>query len=664
MGQLEEHRADKSSLFSILFSFIYARRSVYAPFLSDLIDALDELQPETRGLLLADFEDDSVDARILIGGVWLSEANRKNPDWRRCLHVFDKVIEKTIAWGYPHIAAAAAKGKAIIHDEKLGTPDTAHRVLQDVASRVGTLPVIVEEQAMVYFRQKHYQKALNIYERLLPEWSPPSEQLNIGPLEEYRRAAICAASLGDWKKAAIFLEEGAKRTQKIENTERYIGLYADAGFVQFKAGNMLESIKLLNLALQNFEMLPQNNTDLKYFTLKKRLGGSIGWIAYHEDKNYTSESEEPPVGFCSNPETNEEVLNLPDFPIGYAWSALAKIEYKFGHGTTILGHVLQITDWEDPDSVSISPLFLLKTQHDFRNKTFDELPERIHQLANMCDAIKKYNQSGKGIEENGIAFIPTAALPNLTSVESITIVLVASLVVQLPISIDMHEILGTWRANSSELPIKGNLTTALNLIESRLFGDQNNALTVMETQDAKPEERLTAALKIVHNIEISPENLFYAHILITPYLINNLIWLDPFLTDLAELLSVQWLKKIKFRATLKTPMITVPQIEKACNSSETGKKKIGQILLAAYQAVSLRVEPETLQQLRSWSESESEQKQDSTTGKNPTAQRLIKTIEKPPHLTDEDVTALRQSIKEGKIPIKFDSPFESDEREK
>ena len=99
------------------------------------------------------------------------------------------------------------------------------------------------------------------------------------------------------------------------------------------------------------------------------------------------------------------------------------------------------------------------------------------------------------------------------------------------------------------------------------------------------------------------------------------------MTDLAELLSVQWLKKIKFRATLKTPMITVPQIEKACNSSETGKKKIGQILLAAYQAVSLRVEPETLQQLRSWAESESEQKQDPTTGKNPTAQRLIKTIE-------------------------------------
>jgi hypothetical protein len=62
--------------------------------------------------------------------------------------------------------------------------------------------------------------------------------------------------------------------------------------------------------------------------------------------------------------------------------------------------------------------------------------------------------------------------------------------------------------------------------------------------------------------------------------------------------------------------------------------------------------------------SEPEQKQESTTGENPTAQRLIKAMEKPPHLTHEDIEALHQSIEEGKTPIKFNSPFESDEREK
>ena len=62
-------------------------------------------------------------------------------------------------------------------------------------------------------------------------------------------------------------------------------------------------------------------------------------------------------------------------------------------------------------------------------------------------------------------------------------------------------------------------------------------------------------------------------------------------------------------------------------------------------------------------EPESKQKQDPTTRKNPAAQRLIKAMEKPPHLTDEDIEALHQSIEEGKMPIKFDSPFESNAHE-
>ena len=48
-------------------------------------------------------------------------------------------------------------------------------------------------------------------------------------------------------------------------------------------------------------------------------------------------------------------------------------------------------------------------------------------------------------------------------------------------------------------------------------------------------------------------------------------------------------------------------------------------------------------------------------GKNAAAQRLIKAMEKPPHLTNEDIEALNRSIKEGEIPIKFDSIFEPDE---
>ena len=130
---------------------------------------------------------------------------------------------------------------------------------------------------------------------------------------------------------------------------------------------MLDCIKMLNLALQKFEKLHPDNTNLNYFTLKKRLACSIGWIAYHGHEYYTSESEEPPVGFCSNPETNEKVLKLPDSRIEFIWAALAQIECKFGHGMTVLDHALQITDRDVHPKLS-GFLFLLEIQHDFKNK--------------------------------------------------------------------------------------------------------------------------------------------------------------------------------------------------------------------------------------------------------------------------------------------------------
>ena len=662
MAQFEEQETGTSNYFSILFSFIYrAPRPIDPPFLNELIDALDELPSKIRTLLLADFEGDTIDSRLLIDGVWWAEANRENPDWRRCLQVFDKAIEKALAWGYPHLAAASARGKAVIHDEYLQNPDAAHEALQDFIAKVGVFPSIEEEQAFVYLHQKLYKEALSIYERILSTWNPPSEQLNLGPLEEYRRAAICAAELNDWEKAATFFEDGAMRTQRIEKSERYIGLYTDAGFAQFKAGNMLQSIKLMNSALEEFEMLPQENGDTKCFSLKKRLEETIKRMAKHGSENRSSKLHELPAGFCSDPEPNEEILSLPDAPIGYTWFHLAQVEYRFGHGITVLNRALQIPDWDADPALSFS-LSLLQAKHDFRNKTFDDLPHRIHQLASAADSAHKQYQSGKRIGAEEIDSSTITALANFASVENIISILGAALLVRLQKSRDIHDILATWRGNSLGLPIKENMIEVLNRIELMLFEDNDKVLTVMRTQELEGKKWFVAALTVIHNIESSPEDLFHAHVLITTSLIGSL-WEDFVVLDLAELLSAQWLEKIKFQMMLKMPMTTVPDIERACKSSETGKKKIGQILLAAYQAVSLGVPSTILQKLRSWTEAIPDQGPEPKTGQNPIAQQIVKVMENPPHLTYEDGEALRQSIEEGKMPVKFDSPFEPGDRE-
>ncbi len=663
MEQLKENNIDELNFFSFLFSFIYMRTYVNAHFLNDLIDSLDELDPKTRALLLADFENDNIEPQLLINSVWLAEEKLENPNWARCLETFDKVIEKTIAWGYPYIAAASARMKAITHDEELNDPDTAHKVLQDITSRLGTLPTIEEAQAVVYLNQKRYKDALNIYERILPNWDPPSEQVNIGPLEEYRKAAICAANLDDWKKAATFFEMGAKRTKKIENTERYIGGYADAGFAYFKAGNMFNCIKSLHLALENFEKLPQNKTDVKYFTLKKRLEHTIKWIrqVWYGLENTSPLPFEPSVGFCSDPETKKEFLELPDCPIGYTWLYLSQIEYRFGHETTVFQHALQTKDKEEYPFLNYW-LSFLEAQYEFRNKTFDNLPQCIYQLAQVFSSMKKHQQNGRGAAEKGSYSISDSDLSDYASVDNIIAIFIAALIVLIRTNRETQEFLSIWRTNSSELPIKDNIFIALDLIEPILSGDNSNALTVMYTPDAKVEKLLAASIRVMHNAEASLEDLLFAHSYISYSFIES-PWAELIVNDLAIHISSKWQEKIKFRAKLKTPMLTVPQIEKACKSSETGKKKIGQILLAVHQAVSVKVplSEKFFQQFRAWTESD--QKQESKKRKNPAAQRLIRAMEKPPHLTDEDIEALNQSIKEGEIPIKFDSPFEMDEPE-
>lgn len=658
-GRIEEYNIDNSNFFSFLFSLIMAQQYIDAAFLNELVDILDVLEPKIRTLVLAELEDYNIDCRIMIEKICLHEEKMENPDWIKCLQVYDKVIEKSLVWGYPHIAALSARGKAIIYDEYLEEVFSAQKVIDDITLRIGALPVIEEQQAVIYFRHGQYQEALDIYERILSEWHKASKRFDVSPLEEYRRAAISAANLDDWKKAANFLEDAANKTQEIEKSERYICLYVDAGFAYFKAGRISECIKLLHRALQNFETLPQDNSDLKYFTLKKRLEHTIKWIwqIWCLGESGTSNLFEPYVGFCSDPSINEEILNLPDCPIGYSWFYLSQIEYRFGHETTVFQHVLQTADREEYPILNYW-LSFLETQYDFRNNTLNDLPQRIFQLAQIFCSMKKHQQSGRGAAEKGSYSISNSDLSDFASVENIIAIFIAALITKMQTNSNTQEIFSIWRKRSSELPIKENIYSALDLIEPILLVDYSKALQMMYSPNEKVEKLLAASLRVMHNAKASLEDLLFAHTYMASSFINS-PWEDFVVKDLSELLSVQWLGKVKLRAKLKTPMLTVPNIEQACKSSETNKKKIGQILIAVHQAVSVKVplSPKFFQQFHTWTESKQEQE----TGKNPAAQRLIKAMEKPPYLTDEDIEALNQSIKEGEISIKFDSPFDSDD---
>ena len=265
------------------------------------------------------------------------------------------------------------------------------------------------------------------------------------------------------------------------------------------------------------------------------------------------------------------------------------------------------TQGANADSASSFILTWIQAKHDFGMKAFDDLPARIHELASAAKSMYQEYKSGKRIKAAGADSSTMVALADLASVENVIFILGTALLVRLRKTNDIHNILKIWRAKSSDLPIKENAFSAIDRIESILLTDTKEALTLMGKQELIDQKWFITALNVIHNVKASPEDLFHAHALIAAALIVS-EWEDFVALDLAELLVTQWLEKIKLPAMLKLPRITVHQIDRACKSSETGKKKIGQILLAVQQAVSVRVAPEMLQQFRSWTENPCQRK--------------------------------------------------------
>ena len=113
--------------------------------------------------------------------------------------------------------------------------------------------------------------------------------------------------------------------------------------------------------------------------------------------------QKPPPGFCSNPDRNDEIMNYPNFPVQYAWLHLAQVEYQFNLGMRIFSQARRVKDRDLYPFLNLS-LSLLELQYDYKNKTFDDLPQRMNQFAYAYVSTQKHEQSGKGVEEKGSLF--------------------------------------------------------------------------------------------------------------------------------------------------------------------------------------------------------------------------------------------------------------------
>jgi len=120
----------------------------------------------------------------------------------------------------------------------------------------------------------------------------------------------------------------------------------------------------------------------------------------------------------------------------------------------------------------------------------------------------------------------------------------------------------------------------------------------MRNSKEKTEIRILASLLLTAREDTSPENLFYADVVLltTPNIFG--VWgtdIEPFLS---QLICEAWSRATtNQRFALRSPNLTVPAINSACNSPTNGFSKAAKIVIAARNAVQTKLDDGLLSRL-------------------------------------------------------------------
>ena len=584
----------EESLTAAMFTF-FIPRCTGAWYLGELMDGLKELDPAVRAEALSSVRAIESEAVMLIERAWFNESKATQPDWQKCISVFARVIECAKEWNTPSLGRSAARGIAIVQDEFLHEESEAIRVLGKVESEFGTSPILQDERATVHLNNGRYQEALDIWDKLLPIWSEPPQYGNAKPVFACRGAGIAAARTENWQKAAAFFLDGYERARTIDYQQIAVGFLGDAGFALWKAGQPDQCVQTLQRALEEFEKLPNPQSDLASHTLNKLLGHTILWIESTQSGKESGELGEPHPGMCSNPERRQEFKELPFTPLDILWLYVAQIEWYMGLGSKLFDQLQpRLKDSVFPVVRFVSGFFRMELS--FTRLQFEHLPEIVVRMQEAQEAERAQRAEGRQLLEPAAAKTMqqghSKSKPDLG-----TEVFVAALVALIRSDRFSRDIFDTWRSNAETLPGSQMILQWIELAEGTLTLEVDGAAHIVRDGNETRSKRLLAAARVALAETASAADLFYAHLLLLTALREG-SW-EPFVADhLAAIVERQWRKATRFPGGLRAPRATIPAIEKACENEDTGFRKTAQILLAAKDAVFVKLPLATLTNLR------------------------------------------------------------------
>jgi tetratricopeptide (TPR) repeat protein len=221
-------------------------------------------------------------------------------------------------------------------DEYAINPEGALTALNDAEQGLGPDPALSRARAKIYYRRKDHASALAL---LRDSADKAARNDFIEQAFMFREAGISAAETGDWAEAARWFDAAQAAGSKIPNdgmAMMTLGLVADRGMAEFKAGILSKAIGSLSQALEGLSQFgPASSVKAGYLHRVVRHAVLCVNLRVTGKHDLVPEQETAIApGMCSNPEPSD----LSDMPLGHiaiAWYLLAEAEIAGEVGSAI-----------------------------------------------------------------------------------------------------------------------------------------------------------------------------------------------------------------------------------------------------------------------------------------------------------------------------------------
>jgi hypothetical protein len=463
-----------------------------------------------------------------------------------------------------------------------------------MAAEIGRSPGQEDGRASILLRKGDAAAALAIWRELLPRWTPKDE-FDLQQTFSHRQAAVAAAQLNQWTEAADWLRGARALGDGVNQAAYCAGLLIDEGYARWKGGDNRTALQCLVEGLADIDRLPPDDADEGAYLLRKRAGHTIMWIASTTAGAPPKEFFAPPPACCSSLELVKEA-KVPSTPSDAMWAYVLEFEFVAELGDEqFRAHEAQLkTSRYGPIRFNFDRL---RVQHRLRSMTLNDFVEIVGDYAEAFALWQHY------YKENSLG--PADPLPaDIGAVNSqqfnaelvLTGMLNAIFILAARGAVTT-EVLEEWTASAERVGLSVILTPWLKFVEALFISNTMNAETIVRDQSLTWPWQAVASVRVAIDSATRPAELLTIHAYWANVLTKVTIGLFV-LAEIEHLVTSAWQRLSEQRFLLRLPTVTVPALLQACASASKGWRKIGEVLIAACDAVPATVPSEFQERFR------------------------------------------------------------------